>query len=109
MEKWGFREAARHLGCSWRFAQKEADGGVLAACVLPESDFAHEQVLMYRKHYQRSPLGVVRYTHTTEDMSVNEDGTPKLVLKCLDADKVRAITPEGFQQMLKERELQGVA
>lgn len=108
-EKWGFREAARHLGCSWRFAQKEADGGALASCVLPESEWVKEQVLMYVKHVEKTPFGW-KHTHTTEELSVYEKdepalgvkkGDPRLVDKVLDADAVRAISPEQFQAMIK--------
>ena len=96
MEKWGFREAARHLQCSWKLIQKEAEG-VLASYVLPKDAWVHEPVTMFRQHFALNDFGRMVWTHQTEEPS------EKPVLKCFDAARLRELATEEFQHLLTAR------
>lgn len=66
-ELWGFREAARHLECSWRTVQKWAHEGVLPT--LPPDEWCKGPVIVFRNHYKKTPVGP-EFTHTTEEVRI---------------------------------------
>lgn len=88
-ELWGFREVARHLEVSWKTAQKWAREGRLP--VLPESEWTTGPVTVYRRHFEKTPLGT-RYTHTTEE--------ERVVDKVFAADAIRAVDIEAIRDEL---------
>lgn len=91
-ELWGFREAARYLGMSWKLVRKFAQVGLIPT--LPKKEWTTGPVTVYRRHFRRTPFGPA-YTHTTEEV--------RIVDLLFDPKQVKKLDPEKLRELSRQR------